>query len=181
MTHLYIAFQEQRILPSLQDACLLDSATDDIISVNHSLRMPDIQWINEVMEKNIDNKFVQLKIGEYLSAGYRDKQLTNRQQAYFNLLLGIYNFPKMLLITDNFLRYIEIHEIEKITANLDIWLFICSFPKSEFASRMLADQQCIVETEQGEFRATIAKHFSTILNKPRRKHYETAIEFDEDF
>ena len=181
MTSLYVAFQKQYCLPALKDSCVLDNANSDIFLTNQTLVMPDLSWVNEMFDKYIENKFIQLKICKYMSEDDEDMQLTSRQQAYFNFLVGMYNFPKTLLITDNYLRYIDIRDIENIVSNSDIWLFICSFPKSEFAKTITADQQCIVETENKEFRATIAKNYITILNKPKRKRYDTAIEFDEDF
>ena len=181
VTNLYIAFNKPGCLPAIEETFLLDNAGSDVTLSHQDLKLPDAAWVNDVMDNISDNKFVQLKICEYLDCEDENKQLTKRQQAYFNLLVGLFNYPKMLLITDNYLRYIELEDIENITMKSDLWLFICSFPKSGFAENITDGQQCIVETENKEFRSTIAKDFVKVLNKPKRKRHDTAIEFDEDF
>jgi hypothetical protein len=133
------------------------------------------------MDECIENKFVQLKINEHLAEQENIEPLTIKQLAYFNFLVAIFNMPKMLLVTDNYLRYIELDEIERMIENADMWLFICCFPKSEFTQKINADHQCIVEFTNKEFRPVDADTFRKILNKPKRKHHDTTVEFDEDF
>ena len=181
MTSLYVAFQKPACLPVPEDVLLLDSPSSDIRLKHQDLQVPDAAWANQVMDECIENHFIELKINEYLDETDTRITLTNKQLAYFNLLVGLFNFPKMLLVTDNYLRYIELDEIEKLTQHAGLWLFICCFPKSEFAEKITSGHQCIVEIANKEFRSIDADNFIKMLNKPKRKHHDTTVEFDEDF